>query len=89
MTTAAEPLAGAGDQPWFSYDTYGLNDRLGAQVNVGNGNLVVSGADLNLRLRERRPGEWIRSGREVWTGKPLQGVRPRPPGRNEPDKRCY
>ena len=48
VTTVADPLSGAGDEPWFSYDTFGLNDRLGAKVNLGTGNLVVSGADLNL-----------------------------------------
>ena len=48
VTTVADPLAGAGDEPWFSYDSFGLNDRLGAKVNLGTGNLVVSGADLNL-----------------------------------------
>jgi YD repeat-containing protein len=48
VTTAADPLAGAGDQPWFSYDSFGLNDRLGAKVNLGNGNLVVGGADLTV-----------------------------------------
>lgn len=48
VTTAAEPLADAGDQPWFSYDTFGLNDRLSAKVNLGTGNLVVSAVDLNV-----------------------------------------
>lgn len=48
VTTAAEPLAGAGERPWFSYDSFALNDRLSAKVNLGNGNLVVSAVDLNL-----------------------------------------
>ncbi len=48
LTTAAEPLARAGAAPWFSYDGFGLNDRLGAQVNIGTGNLMVGATDLTL-----------------------------------------
>ena len=46
ITTAADPLVRAGDSPFFSYDTFAINDRLSAAVNIGTGNLQVSTADI-------------------------------------------
>ncbi len=46
ITTAADPMVRAGDGPLFSYDTVAINDRLGAKVNLGTGNLEVATTDM-------------------------------------------
>ena len=39
---------GAGAMGYFSYDSYALTDTLTAQVNVGTGNLMISGSDASV-----------------------------------------
>jgi RHS repeat-associated protein len=46
VPTPADPLVRAGDGPFFSYDTFAINDRLAASVNVGTGNLQLSTVDI-------------------------------------------
>ncbi|MGI8984753.1 MAG: RHS repeat domain-containing protein [Acidimicrobiales bacterium] len=49
-TTVPPPPAasGAGAMGYYSFDSYGLTDTLSAQVNVGTGNLMISGADASV-----------------------------------------
>ena len=43
---ASDPLQRAGAASFFTHDTYALNDRMTASVNVGTGNLMVTTADM-------------------------------------------
>lgn len=45
-SSASDPMAGAGDRSYFSYQTFALDDRMSVKVNVGTGNLEVSMTDL-------------------------------------------
>ena len=49
---ATAPLSalanGAGAMGYFSFDSYALTDTLSAQVNVGTGNLMISGSDASV-----------------------------------------
>ncbi len=45
-----DALAKAGDRDYFTYDSYPLNDRLTARVNVGTGNLAISQTDLSVPM---------------------------------------
>lgn len=52
-TTVPPPPAaasGAGAMGYYSFDSYGLTDTLSAHVNVGTGNLMISGADASVAV---------------------------------------
>ncbi len=44
----ADALAGAGDRPSFSFNSYPISDQVNAKVNVGSGNLEVTQGDFSL-----------------------------------------
>ncbi len=45
-SSAADPMAGAGDRSYFSYQSFALDDRMAGKVNIGTGDLQVSMTDL-------------------------------------------
>jgi RHS repeat-associated protein len=49
-TTVVAPANGAGAMGYFSFDSYALTDTLSAQVNVGTGNLMISGVDASVAV---------------------------------------
>ena len=48
--TVVAPANGAGAMGYFSFDSYALTDTLSAHVNVGTGNLMISGADASVTV---------------------------------------
>jgi hypothetical protein len=48
VTGAVDPMAGAGQRPDFTQQTFPLTDRLAAAVNVGTGNLELAATDVVL-----------------------------------------
>jgi len=44
----ADALAGAGNRPSFSFNSYPISDQVNAKVNVGSGNLEVTQGDFSL-----------------------------------------
>lgn len=43
-----DPLEGAGQRSFFTYDTFSIDQALQAKVNVGSGDLLLNSSDLNL-----------------------------------------
>ena len=48
VTFSVNPALGAGDRPYFTYDSFPISDRAGLKVNVASGNLVIANNDMSV-----------------------------------------
>ena len=47
-TFTVNPALGAGDRPYFQYESFPISDRANLKVNVASGNLVIANNDLTV-----------------------------------------
>ena len=47
-TYTVNPALGAGDRPYFTYNSFPISDRAGLKVNVASGNLVIANNDMSV-----------------------------------------